>query len=90
MRLTKKQRMELHARFAGLSAYCGYELAERRHTDHFEPVVRQANERVPERPANYAIGNISPPLSQTLAVPRRRFRAHDPTTKIDEVLHEAP
>lgn len=60
MRLTKKQRIELHAKFAGRCAYCGCELGDRWHADHFEPVIRLADERVAEQPANHAIVNMMP------------------------------
>lgn len=39
MRLTKKQRAELHMKYAGRCAYCGCELGDRWHADHFEPVI---------------------------------------------------
>lgn len=60
MRLTKKQRIELHAKFAGRCAYCGCELGDRWHADHFEPVIRLRDERVSENPANHAVGNMMP------------------------------
>lgn len=41
MKLTKKQRCELHAKFAGRCAYCGVLLDDRWHADHLAPVVRQ-------------------------------------------------
>lgn len=40
-RLTKAQRAELRAKFGGRCAYCGCELGERFHADHFEPVERK-------------------------------------------------
>lgn len=40
MKLTKAQRSELRQKFGGRCAYCGCELGERWHADHFEPVCR--------------------------------------------------
>ena len=42
MRLTKREREAVRAKFAGLCAYCGYALGERWHADHFEPVIRRS------------------------------------------------
>lgn len=41
MRLTAKDRSDLHARFDGRCAYCGTALGERWHADHVDPVIRQ-------------------------------------------------
>jgi hypothetical protein len=41
LRLTKKQRAALREKFGGKCAYCGCDLGERWHADHFEPVERQ-------------------------------------------------
>jgi hypothetical protein len=41
MRLTKAQRAALREKFGGRCAYCGHELGERWHADHFEPVERK-------------------------------------------------
>lgn len=41
MKLTKKQRCELHAKFAGHCAYCGVLLGDRWHADHMEAVWRE-------------------------------------------------
>ncbi|QOY96371.1 HNH endonuclease [Massilia sp. UMI-21] len=41
MRLTKAQRTDLRAKFGGRCAYCGCELGERFHADHFEPCERK-------------------------------------------------
>lgn len=60
MRLTKKQRIELHAKFAGRCAYCGCELGERWHADHFEPVIRTQDLRDAERPGNHSMQNMMP------------------------------
>ncbi|MFJ7313481.1 HNH endonuclease [Pseudomonas sp. NPDC098747] len=64
MRLTKKQRIELHAKFAGCCAYCGVLLGEKWHADHFEPVVRNWGEEakiVPAlRPNNHNLANMMP------------------------------
>lgn len=40
MKLTKAQRAELKAMYDGRCAYCGVELGDRWHADHFEPVIR--------------------------------------------------
>src|SRR5574343_1053965 len=40
MKLTKAQRAEVKAKFNGRCAYCGCELGDRWHADHFEAVVR--------------------------------------------------
>lgn len=41
MKLTKRQRETLRAKFGGRCAYCGCDLDQRWHADHVEPVVRQ-------------------------------------------------
>ena len=41
LRLTKSQRGELRMKFGGRCAYCGCELGERFHADHFEAVERK-------------------------------------------------
>lgn len=41
MKLTKEQRATLKAKFGGRCAYCGIELGDRWHADHFEPVQRE-------------------------------------------------
>lgn len=41
MRLTKAQRQVVYRRFAGRCAYCGCDLPERWHADHFEAVERK-------------------------------------------------
>lgn len=40
MKLTKKQRSELHSKYGGKCAYCGCELPAKWHADHIEPVIR--------------------------------------------------
>ncbi|NIG20562.1 HNH endonuclease [Pantoea sp. Al-1710] len=41
MKLTPKQRSELHMKFGGRCAYCGCELPEKGwHADHVEPIYR--------------------------------------------------
>lgn len=59
MKLTKKQRLELHGKFDGKCAYCGCELPERWHADHFEPVIRQAGKDA-DQPENHNTGNMMP------------------------------
>ncbi len=39
-RLTKAERTELRGMYDGRCAYCGSELGDRWHADHFEPVIR--------------------------------------------------
>lgn len=41
MKLTKAQRAELREKFGGRCAYCGCELGDRWHADHFEAVGRR-------------------------------------------------
>lgn len=41
LRLTKAQRTALRMKFGGRCAYCGCELGERFHADHFEAVERR-------------------------------------------------
>ncbi len=41
MKLTKAQRATLREKFAGRCAYCGVNLGERWHADHFEHVERK-------------------------------------------------
>ncbi len=41
MKLSKKQREELKAKYNGRCAYCGVELGKIWHADHLEPVVRK-------------------------------------------------
>jgi len=40
MKLTKKQRAVLLTKFGGRCAYCGCDLGDSFHADHFEPVLR--------------------------------------------------
>lgn len=42
MKLSKKQRAELHGKFGGRCAYCGCPLPERWQADHLEPVFRDS------------------------------------------------
>jgi len=69
MRLTKAQRAALREKFGGRCAYCGGELPERWHADHFEPVERKltwSRERglvatgELHRPQNDTIENLMP------------------------------
>lgn len=41
MKITKRQRQELHEKYDGHCAYCGCELQKGWHADHFEPLQRQ-------------------------------------------------
>jgi len=41
MKLTKAQRQHVFEKFGGRCAYCGCDLPQRWHADHFEPVVRE-------------------------------------------------
>lgn len=68
MKLTKKQRCELQAKFAGHCAYCGVLLGDRWHADHKEAVWREP-ERVNGKctgaiilglPENHTISNMMP------------------------------
>lgn len=64
MRLTKKQRAELREKYGGRCAYCGVELGERWHADHFEPVIRnwgaEAKAAPAMRPQNHNLANMMP------------------------------
>lgn len=64
MRLSKKDRETVRMKFNGKCAYCGVELGERWHADHFEPVVRNwgdAAKTVPAlRPENHNLANMMP------------------------------
>jgi len=60
MRLTKKQRAEVFAKFQGHCAYCGCELGARWHADHMQPVIRLYDERIAENPANHNLANVMP------------------------------
>ncbi|PTE00835.1 HNH endonuclease [Pandoraea apista] len=40
MKLTKAQREQLRLKYDGRCAYCGCQLPERWHADHFEPCIR--------------------------------------------------
>lgn len=64
MRISKKDRETVRMKFNGKCAYCGVELGERWHADHFEPVVRNwgdAAKAVPAlRPENHHLTNMMP------------------------------
>ena len=69
MKLNKVQRATLHDRYAGHCAYCGCELGQRWHADHFEHVERKMK-RLPDgrlvctaevqRPERDTIENLMP------------------------------
>jgi hypothetical protein len=44
VRLKKSEREQVCLKYGGRCAYCGVELGERWHADHFEPVVRNWGE----------------------------------------------
>lgn len=64
MRLTKAERELVRLKFGGRCAYCGGELPERWHADHFEPVRRNwgeyAKKKVAEAPENHRVENMMP------------------------------
>lgn len=60
MKLNKKQREELRRKYDGKCAYCGCDLPDRWHADHFEPVIRLSDDRGAELPENHHIGNMMP------------------------------
>lgn len=64
MRLKKVEREQVRMKYGGRCAYCGIELGERWHADHFEPVVRnwgEAAKTVPAiRPENHNLANMMP------------------------------
>lgn len=64
MKLTKKQRAELRDKFGGRCAYCGVDLPERWHADHYEAVKRGVSSYVTGRdalhPENHRMENMMP------------------------------
>ena len=67
MRLTRAQREIVRNRFGGKCAYCGCDLPDRWHADHFEPVVRMDWLRpgeAPVRPENHRLENMMPACPQ--------------------------
>ncbi|MFJ2982221.1 MULTISPECIES: HNH endonuclease [unclassified Pseudomonas] len=64
MRLKKAEREQVRLKYGGRCAYCGNDLGERWHADHFEPVVRnwgEAAKTVPAlRPGNHNLANMMP------------------------------
>lgn len=62
MRLSKKQRDKLRFKYNGLCAYCGFELSEKWHADHLEPVIRLQNGFL-EYPDNDKLSNMMPSCS---------------------------
>lgn len=65
IRLTKAQRAALRAKYDGHCAYCGCELGERFHADHFEAVERKLA-HVPGK-GLVATGALHKPENDTLA-----------------------
>jgi hypothetical protein len=53
VKLTKRQREALRAKFDGRCAYCGCELGPRWHADHVEPVLRKLQAVQTERGWKY-------------------------------------
>lgn len=64
MRLNKAERELVRLKFGGRCAYCGGELPQRWHADHFEPVRRNwgeyAKEKPAEAPENHRVENMMP------------------------------
>ncbi|MBM2596507.1 HNH endonuclease [Pseudomonas sp. BDPW] len=64
MKLTKKQRAELRDKFGGRCAYCGVDLPEQWHADHYEAVQRGVSSYVTGRdalhPENHRMENMMP------------------------------
>ena len=60
MKPTKKQRLELHAKYDGRCAYCGIALDGKWHVDHLEPVGRNPRTRDMDYPERDVIGNMMP------------------------------
>jgi len=59
--MNKKQiRETIFQKYNGLCAYCGEELGEKWHIDHIEPVVRDLETGVFEKPENDSIENLNP------------------------------
>ncbi len=99
MKLTKKQRCELHAKFAGHCAYCGVLLGDRWHADHMEAVSARTREVdgkysgaiILGRPENHAINNMMPAcvpcnLSKAAMPLRGLARAHCWTRQLPQQL----
>jgi 5-methylcytosine-specific restriction endonuclease McrA len=62
VKLTKKQRETLRAKYDGRCAYCGDQLGDRWHADHLEPVRREwwKKDGGMERPENDTEANLMP------------------------------
>ena len=64
MKLTKAQRAALKEKFGSRCAYCGCELGERWHADHFESVQRNWGEWAKDvpmlKPENDRLDNLMP------------------------------
>ena len=60
MKLTELQREELKQKYDGRCAYCGIELTDKWHADHFEAVVRDLVTGKPGNPENDVIENLMP------------------------------
>jgi len=60
VRLKKHEREQVRVKYGGRCAYCGVELGDRWHADHFEPVIRFGDDRKAEQPGNHAVANMMP------------------------------
>ena len=60
MRLKKAEREQVRMKYSGRCAYCGNELGQRWHADHFEPVIRLPDDRVAEQLQNHNLTNMMP------------------------------
>ncbi|HGY9618262.1 TPA: HNH endonuclease [Pseudomonas putida] len=60
MRLKKAEREQVRMKYGGRCAYCGNDLGERWHADHFAPVIRLPDDRVAEQLKNHHLANMMP------------------------------
>ena len=59
-RLTRAEREIVRARYDGRCAYCGCELPERWHVDHFKPVRRRRDKATMRAPRRHTLDNCMP------------------------------
>ena len=73
MRLKKAEREQVRMKYGGRCAYCGNDLGERWHADHFAPVIRLPDDRVVAANASGIVIRDAYPVSpgHTLIISRR-------------------
>lgn len=77
MKLTKKQRAELRDKFGGRCAYCGVDLPERWHADHYEAVKRGVSSYVTGRDALHSREPLHGKHDAFLSAVQHQQREHD-------------